>query len=88
MLFISKISKVVKNFNSTLVRQQNHRCNYTMFQLKFSLGMCCIQYFANFTIGNETGHFLEFVELYGKFINKSKTYHMLRGNIAATSLKN
>ena len=32
--------------------------------------------FANFTIGligNETGHLLECVELYGKFINKSET---------------
>ena len=32
--------------------------------------------FANFTIvmiGNETGHLLECVMLYGKFINKSET---------------
>ena len=38
-------------------------------------------------IGNETGHLLECVELYGKFINKNETWHMLRGNIDATSLK-
>ena len=38
-------------------------------------------------IGNETGLLLEFVELYGKFINKSETERMLRGNIAATLLK-
>ena len=37
--------------------------------------------------GNETGHLLKFVKLYRKFINKSETQHMLRGNIAATSLK-
>ena len=32
--------------------------------------------FANFTIGmmgNETGHFLECLKLYGKFINKNET---------------
>ena len=39
-------------------------------------------------IGNETGHLLECVELYGKFINKDETLHMLRRNIAATTLKN
>ena len=38
-------------------------------------------------IGNETGHLLECVELYGKFINKDETLHMLRRNIAATTLK-
>ena len=38
-------------------------------------------------IGNETGHLLECVELYGKHINKSETYRMVRRNIAATSLK-
>ena len=38
-------------------------------------------------IGNEKGHLLKFVMLLGKFINKNETYHMLRGNIAATSLK-
>ena len=46
--------------------------------------------FANFTIGmigNETGQLLECLKLYGKFINKSETKHMLRGHIAATSLK-
>ena len=37
-------------------------------------------------IGNETGHLLECLKLYRKFINKSETYHILRGNIAATSL--
>ena len=34
------------------------------------------QFLANFTkgmIGNETGHLLECVELYGKFINISET---------------
>ena len=36
-------------------------------------------------IGNETGHIVESVALYGKFINKSET--LLRRNIAATSLK-
>ena len=49
-----------------------------------------IQFLASFTIGmigNETGHLLECVELYGKLINKSETLRMLRGNIAATSLK-
>ena len=49
-----------------------------------------IQIFANFSIGiigHETGHLLEYVKLYGKFINKSETKHMLRRNIAATSLK-
>ena len=46
--------------------------------------------FSNFTIeriGDEIGHLLECVKLYGKFINTSKTWHMLRGNIAANSLK-
>ena len=33
------------------------------------------------------GHLLECVELYGKLINKSEIKRMLRGNIAATSLK-
>ena len=45
---------------------------------------------ANFTIGmigNEMGHLLEYVELYGKLINNSEIKRMLRGNIAATSLK-
>ena len=49
-----------------------------------------IEFLANFTIGmigNETGHLLECVELYGKRINKSETKRMVRGNIAATSLK-
>ena len=38
-------------------------------------------------IGNETGHLLECVEVYGKLINKSETQRMMRGNIAATTLK-
>ena len=49
-----------------------------------------IQFSANFTIGmigNETGHLLECAEHYGKLINKSETWRMMRGNIAATSLK-
>ena len=48
------------------------------------------QIFANFTIGmigKEMGHLLEWLKLYGKFINKRETLPMLRGNIAATSLK-
>ena len=48
------------------------------------------RFFANFTIemqGNKTGHLLDCVELYGKFINTSETQHMLRDNNAATSLK-
>ena len=35
--------------------------------------------FANFTIGmigNETGHLLKCVELYGNLINKNETWHM------------
>ena len=36
-------------------------------------------------IGNETGHLLECVELYGKFINNSENRYMLRRNIAANS---
>ena len=35
-----------------------------------------IQFLANFTIemkGNETGHLLEYVEFYGKLINKFET---------------
>ena len=38
-------------------------------------------------IGNETGHLLEYVELYGKIVNKSETWHMWRRNIAASWLK-
>ena len=41
--------------------------------------------FANFTVGvieNEMGHLLEYVMLYGKFINKYNQAH-----VAATSLK-
>ena len=49
-----------------------------------------IHILANFTIGmigNEMGHKLKCVKLYGKFINKSETKHTLRRNITATSLK-
>ena len=38
-------------------------------------------------IGNKTGHLLECVELYGILINKSETEHMVKGSIAASSLK-
>ena len=38
-------------------------------------------------IGNETGHLLKCVKLYRKFIKLNETYHYLRRNIAATSLK-
>ena len=46
--------------------------------------------FANFTIGmigKETGHLLKCVKINRRFINKSETLHMLKRNIAATSLK-
>ena len=33
------------------------------------------------------GHLLESVMFYGKVINRTETYQMLRENIAATSLK-
>ena len=33
------------------------------------------------------GYLQECVKLYGNFINKNETLHMLRKNIAATSLK-
>ena len=49
-----------------------------------------IQVVANFTfgmIGSEMGHLLEHLELYGKFTNNDETWHMLKGNIAATWLK-
>ena len=48
------------------------------------------KFFADFTIGmigNETGHLLKCVKLYRKCINLNETYHDLRRNIAATSLK-
>ena len=48
-----------------------------------------MQFFADFTIGmigNETGHLLKCVSLYRKCININETYHVLRRNIAATSL--
>ena len=38
-------------------------------------------------IGNETGHLLKCVKLYRKFININETLHIMRRNIAATSLK-
>ena len=38
-------------------------------------------------IGNETGHLLKCVTLFRKFTNINETYHVLRRNIAATSLK-
>ena len=38
-------------------------------------------------IGNETGELLKCRKLYGNFINKNETKHMLRRNIAATLLK-
>ena len=47
-------------------------------------------FFADFTIemiGNKTGHLLKCVMLYRKFININETFHVLRRNIAATSLK-
>ena len=47
-------------------------------------------FFADFTIGmigNETGHFMECVKLYRDFIKINETKHVLRKNIAATSLK-
>ena len=37
--------------------------------------------------GNETGHLLKCVKLYRKVNNMSGTWHSLRRNIAATSLK-
>ena len=39
------------------------------------------------TIGNETGHLLKFVDLSRKWINSNDTLHMLRWDIAASSLK-
>ena len=73
---------VIENSNSIQVRQQYFRCNYTKIVLKNTdfLWVCAkfsksIQFLANFTIGmigNEMGHLLECVELYGKLINKSE----------------
>ena len=37
--------------------------------------------------GNESGHLLKCVKLYRKCIKLNETYHDLRRNIAATSLK-
>ena len=48
------------------------------------------QVFADFTIGmigNETGHLLKCVKLYIKCIKLNETYHDLRRDIAAISLK-
>ena len=48
------------------------------------------QFFADFTIGmigNETGISLKCVKLYRKMLNICETWHVLRRNIAATSLK-
>ena len=68
------------------------KCN---LKYRFSSGMCLIvqEYpnFCNFTIGmigNEMRHLLEWVKLYENFINNIETNHMLRENIATTSLKN
>ena len=64
----------------------NENIDFLWVCAKFSKS---VQIFANFTIGmigNETGRLLECLKLYGKFINKRETEHMLRGNIAATSL--
>ena len=64
------------------------------WKYQFSLGMyfifqdypnLCQFYYRNDR--NKTGHLLESVELHGKFINENETSHMLRGNIAAPSLK-
>ena len=38
-------------------------------------------------MGNETGHLLKCVKLYSKCIKLDETFHDLRRNIAATSLK-
>ena len=61
-----------ENSNSTQVREQYLVCDYAKFQLKIPI---FFGYELNFPrlIGNETGHLLECVELYGKFINKSET---------------
>ena len=70
---------VVENSNSIQVRQQCLGCNYTKFELTIPIFFGCVLNFprvSNFTIGmigNETGHLLECVELYGKLINKSET---------------
>ena len=71
---------IVENSNSIQDRQQCLRYNYTKFEvtIPFFLWVCAkfsksIQFLANFTIGmigNETGHLLEYVEFYGKLINK------------------
>ena len=91
-MFILKIEKVVENSNSTQVRQQYLRCTIknTDCLWVFAKFSKSIQICANFTLGmmgNETGHLLKYLELYEKFTNKSETKHMLRKNIAATSLK-
>ena len=38
-------------------------------------------------IGNKAGHLLKCVELHRKFVNKSEIQHMLKRNIATSSLK-
>ena len=73
---------VVENSNSIQVKQKCLRCNYTNIELKIPIffWVCAkfsksVQFLANFTIGmigNEMGHLLECVELYGKLINKSE----------------
>ena len=76
-----KISKVVENSYFTQVRQQYLRCNYTTFNLKIQISFGYVLNFprvsivAKFTIGmigKETGHLLNCVKLFGKFINKSE----------------
>ena len=74
---------VVENSNSIQDRQQFLRCNYTKFELTIPVFFGCVlnfprvsNFFANFTIGmigKETGHLLEYVEFYGKLINKFET---------------
>ena len=80
---IAKLSKVVENSNSIQARQQYLRCNNTKFQLKIPIFFGYAKtfprvsyFFAYFTIGmigNEMGHLLKYVMLYGKSINKSET---------------
>ena len=80
---------------STLVKMSNCWKSHALAQITIFFGHVfdfskSIQSFAFFTIGmigNDTGHLLECVELYGKFINKFKTKNMLKGNIAASLLK-
>ena len=87
-MFYPNVSKVVDMSNSTQVREQYLRCNYTvLIENADFLWVCAkfsksIQLFANLNIGmigNETC-----VKLCEKLINKSETWHILRGNIALT----